>query len=70
MTQRAQAVWKGVGISAIVSETPVSRSWSADLRKIGSLTAQTLPGASAGIDLKRSISRLRPPRPPAARPRR
>ena len=30
----AQAVWKGVGMSAIVSATSVSRSWSTDLSRI------------------------------------
>ena len=32
----AQAVWKGVGMGGIVSATPVSRSWSTDLNRIGS----------------------------------
>ena len=36
MTLWAQAVWKGVGMGGIVSATPVSRSWSTDLNKIGS----------------------------------
>jgi hypothetical protein len=36
---------------AIVSATSISRSWSTDLSRIGSLTTQTLPKASAGIYL-------------------
>ena len=36
MTLWAQAVWKGVGMGGIVSATPVSRSWSTDLNRIGS----------------------------------
>ena len=48
---KAQAVWKGVGMRGIVSATPVSRSWSTNLKRTGSLTAQTHPGASARIDL-------------------
>ena len=35
----------------IVSATPVSRPWSTNLKRTGSLTAQTHPGASARIDL-------------------
>ena len=35
----------------IVSAMPVSRSWSTNLKRTGSLTAQTHPGASARIDL-------------------
>ena len=69
-SNRPRLCGKGVGISAIVSETPVSRSWSADLRRIGSLTA---PDALWGVCwhwFERSISRLRPPRPPATGPRR
>jgi len=39
----AQAVWKGVGMSGIVSATSVSRSWSTDLSRTGSLTAPDAP---------------------------
>ena len=39
----AQAVWKGVCMSAIASATPVSRSWSTDLNRTGSLTAADAP---------------------------
>ena len=56
-TARGYEVAKGPGcvergsMRAIVSATSISRSWSTDLSRIGSLTTQTLPRASAGIYL-------------------
>ena len=47
----AQAVWKGGGMSGIVSATPVSRSWSTGLNRTGSLTAPDAPWGVWGIDL-------------------
>ena len=45
-THMAQAVWKGVGMRGVVSATPVSRSWSTDLNRTGSLIA---PDAPCGV---------------------
>jgi hypothetical protein len=53
---------------AIVSATSISRSWSTDLSRIGSLTTQTLPqgvcwhlfGRAAPLGLKASSSPATP----------